>query len=143
MRRLLALMLIALALAVTARAGSAPLLVRNPTLSASAVAFELAGDRWSVPLGGGDARRLTASTVAEVGPRFSPDGAWIAFTVNDGENPDVHVMPANGGTPRRLTWGAARNEVVGWTNDSRRVLFRSWRLSSTDHPRLFTIGLEG
>ncbi len=140
MRRIV--MLTVLALAVSTAAASPQLLPRNPTLSASTVVFELGGDLWSVPREGGDARRLTASEGMESGPRFSPDGAKIAFTASYDGDPDVYVMDARGGTPRRLTWGAGLDEVVGWTNDGKRVLFRSQRKSPTDYLRLFTIGLE-
>ena len=54
-------------------------LLRHPTVSRELVAFQYAGDLWSVPRTGGQARRLTATPGVETDPRFSPDGSQIAF----------------------------------------------------------------
>ena len=43
----------------------APLLLREPALSASEICFSFAGDLWTVPRTGGIAHRLTASTGTE------------------------------------------------------------------------------
>ena len=55
-------------------------LMRYPDISKDAVAFVYAGDLWSTPRAGGQARRLTAHPGDELFPKFSPDGKWIAFT---------------------------------------------------------------
>src|SRR5262245_13607405 len=81
-----------------------PLLLRNPTLSRTSIVFSYAGDLWSVPRDGGEARRLTAGPGSEAVPRFSPDGSQIAFTGEYDGNIDVFTIPAEGGVPRRLTW---------------------------------------
>src|SRR5262245_5632849 len=52
-------------------------LLRHPTVSRDQVAFEYAGDLWVVPRGGGQARRLTATSGVEIDPYFSPDGKQI------------------------------------------------------------------
>ena len=69
-------------------------LLRHPTVSRELVAFQYAGDLWSVPRTGGQARRLTATPTVETEPRFSPDGSKIAYTATVGGNTDVYVMPA-------------------------------------------------
>src|SRR5512145_858832 len=76
-----------------------PVLAQQPALSATQVAFVFAGDLWSVPRSGGEARRLTTGSGVESSPRFSPDGNWIAFTGQYDGNTDVFVMPAQGGVP--------------------------------------------
>src|SRR5262249_15780569 len=81
-----------------------PLLLRHPTLSASQLFFVYGGDLWSVPRQGGAAQRLTAGNGVASRPAFSPDGNEIAFTGTYEGNADVYVIPANGGTPRRLTY---------------------------------------
>src|SRR5687767_15534440 len=43
------------------------------------VFFELLGDLYRVPIGGGDAARVTDGTPYDAQPRLSPDGKWIAF----------------------------------------------------------------
>lgn len=123
-------------------AGGPPLLLRNPALSAAAIAFEFAGDLWTVPREGGEARRLTSAPGRESLPAFSPDGRWLAFTGTNEGNQDLYVMPANGGAPRRLTWHPGPDLVAGWTPDGARIVFQSARESATDYVRLFTIGLD-
>src|SRR5438874_2250139 len=100
-------------------------LLRQPTLSATQIAFAYAGDIWVVNRDGGDARRLTSFPGAESNPHFSPDGKQIAFTMQYGANSDVYVIDANGGEPRRLTWHPAQDIARGWTPDGQRVLFSS------------------
>jgi tricorn protease len=48
-------------------------------------------------------RRLTSGPGYSSFPRFSPDGSQIAFTSQYDGNTEVYVMPAEGGTPKRLT----------------------------------------
>ena len=134
--------------------GAAARLLRFPTLSRDSIAFVYGGDIWTAPRGGGTARQLTTDAGLEWLPRYSPDGKWIAFTGQYDGNRDVYVIPSAGGEPRRLTWWTdigqpserqgPNNMVMGWTPDSRRVLFRSRHLAWEDRAgRLFTVGLEG
>ncbi len=76
-----AMALFALAtLHVNAQPPPAPVLAQQPALSATEIVFVFAGDLWSVPRSGGEARRLTTGSGVEANPSFSPDGNWIAFT---------------------------------------------------------------
>ena len=120
-----------------------PLLIRHPTLSADKIAFCYGGDIWTVGRDGGDAQRLTAGTGLKCDPYFSPDGKWIAFTADYYGNRDVFVIPAAGGEPKRLTFHPAADVAVGWSPDSKSVLFNSTRTSATDPPKLFTVPVEG
>jgi tricorn protease len=119
-----------------------PLLVQTPTLSRTEIVFAYGGYLWSVAREGGNARQLTTGG-HEAGPEFSPDGKWIAFTGEYDGNVDSFVMPAEGGEPRRLTWHPGADVVVGWTRDSKRVLFRSARTAYADFDRLYTVAVEG
>jgi tricorn protease len=128
--------------ALTAQA-SGPLLMQTPTLSKTHIAFAYAGDLWLVPREGGEAHLLTSGPGTKSGPIFSPDGSMIAFTGDYDGNVDVYVMPSSGGVPRRLTHHPAVDEVLGWTPDSKSVLFRSGRNSYSRFNRLFTVSLDG
>jgi tricorn protease len=132
--------LVALALAVLLAATAAHAqtrLLRFPDIHGDRVAFCYAGDIWTAPATGGTAARLTAHPGQELFPKFSPDGAWIAFTGQYDGDEQVYVVPAAGGVPTRLTFYPARgplpprwgydNQVYGWTPDGERVLFRSLR----------------
>jgi tricorn protease len=118
--------------------------MRQPDISKDAVVFVYAEDLWTVPRGGGQARRLTSHPGDELYPKFSPDGRWIAFTGEYDGNADVYVIPAEGGEPRRLTYHPASDLVLGWTPDSKKVLFRSNRASApAATTRLFLVAIDG
>lgn len=129
---------ILLGLAAPSQAASPPLLLQHPSLSQSEIAFDYAGEIWTVPREGGQARLLVAGQGRNSGPVFSPDGSWIAYTgIYDGDT-DVYVVPAAGGEPRRLTWHPGADVVVGWTPDGKSVLFRSRRTGVRDLDQLWT-----
>lgn len=120
-----------------------PLLLRQPSVSTTTVVFAFAGDLWTVPRDGGQARRLTTGIGAETNPAFSPDGKLVAFTGDYEGNIDVYVVPASGGVPLRLTHHPDADSVVGWTPDGTRILFTSSRASFSPVPRLFTVSAGG
>ena len=118
-------------------------LFQKPALNHTQIVFSFAGDLWSVPREGGDAKRLTTGTGVETDPVFSPDGSQIAFTGEYEGNVDLYVMPASGGTPKRLTYHPGPDFAVGWTPGGKRVLFASPRATAMDGLKLFTVPPEG
>jgi len=129
--------------AVAGFAQEKPLLLQEPALSKTRIAFAFAGDLWIAPREGGEATRLTTGVGFETNPIFSPDGAMIAFTGQYDGNTDVFVVPASGGTPRRLTYHPAADIAVAWTPDGKNILLRSGRASYSRFQRFFTISVEG
>ena len=109
-------------------------LLRFPDVQGNLIAFVYAGDIWTVPATGGDARRLTSHEGLELFPKISPDGKWIAFSGEYGGNRQVYVIPVEGSTPRQLTFyndvgimpprGGFDNIPLDWSPDSRRILVR-------------------
>jgi tricorn protease len=124
-------------------AAAGPLLLRNPTVSRTQIAFAYGGDIWIVSRDGGDAHRLVTGTDRLSGPIFSPDGTTIAYTGNYHGNEDVYIVPASGGEPVRLTFHPGADVAVGWTPDGKSVLFRSPRYSYSDPNQLFTVPVTG
>src|SRR4029077_9471751 len=118
-------------------------LLRKPTISKTQIAFSYGGDLWTVDRNGGEAKRLTSDVGIEIDPVFSPDGTMIAFTGEYDGNEDVYVIPAAGGIPKRLTSHPAPDQVVGWTRDGKRILFRSSRQSYSGFTQLFTVSISG
>ena len=96
--------------------------LRQPTLAGDTIVFVCDDDLWSVPAGGGNARRLTAGLGEPATPCLSPDGKWIAYAGRDEQHPEVYVMPAEGGPARRLTYLGPDVMVRGWTADGH-ILF--------------------
>ncbi len=136
--------LLPLTLSARAQEKETPKLLRQPTLSATSVAFVYGGDLWLAPRAGGVARRLTANPSVKRYPHFSPDGKTIAFTGNYDGNSDVYLIPAEGGEPKRLTYHPMADDVMGWTPDGKSVLFRSARTSfSGRFTKLFTVPIAG
>ncbi len=88
---------------------------RQPSLHQEKVVFVSEDDLWEVSVNGGISNRLTASLSECSSPSISPDGKWIAFTSKDEGHPEVYVMEADGGNPKRLTFlGATLTRVLGW-----------------------------
>ena len=129
-------------------------LLRFPDVDGDRVAFSYASDLWISPATGGTAVRLTAHPGMEVFAKFSPDGKWIAFTGQYDGDEQVYVMPASGGEPKQLTFYPAKgpltprwgydNQVMGWSNDGKSIVFRSQRDSYTlPISRLYTVPMTG
>ncbi len=128
-RTSLAVLLAAIAvMAAAVAADASPVkLARHPDYNAGRVTFSYLGDIWIANEDGSAVRRLTDNRAREIYPRFSPDGRLIAFSSNRYGNNDVFVVPIEGGAPRRLTFHTGTDEVVGWSRDSKSVMFRAAR----------------
>jgi tricorn protease len=120
-----------------------PLLLRDPSVSETKVAFSYAGKLWVADRDGKNARALTHGDHEE-GPVFSPDGSKIAFIAAYDGSQGVYVIQADGGEPRQLTFHPADRKVVGWTPDGKSVVFRSTRIAFDDNiAQIFTVPAEG
>lgn len=102
-----------------------PLWLRNVKISpdGKTIAFTYQGDIWTVPVTGGEARRLTTQTSYETSPIWSPDSKSIAFASDRHGNMDVYIMPATGGTPKRLTYDSAKDIPEAFSPNGRSVYF--------------------
>jgi tricorn protease-like protein len=65
----------------------------------------------------------------ESNAKISPDGKWIAFTGRQFGNPDVYIMPVNGGEIKQLTYFSGSDDVSSWSWDSKNIYFTSGRLT--------------
>jgi len=86
-----------------------------------AYASDEAGDLdiWRKPIGGGEASRITTSPYDDSQPAWSPDGRRIAF-FSDMEGGGIFIIPAEGGTPFRLTDFGAH---PSWSPDGETLAF--------------------
>lgn len=130
--------------AQAAPAAEATLMLRQPAVSKTHLAFVHGGDLWLADRNGGNARRLTSHAASEFAPRFSPDGQKIAYSASYDGNTDVYVIDIAGGDAKRLTWHPGPDTVNGWSPDGKRVLFASSReVLNNRSNQLYEVGLEG
>src|SRR5947208_1574085 len=133
---LIVLFLLVVAGTATPQGADEARLLRFPAIHGDTVVFTYAGNLYTVSAQGGIARRLTSHDGFEMFARFSPDGKQLAFTAQYDGNTEVYLMPAEGGTPKRLTYTATlarddvsdrmglNNIVMGWKHDGKHVVFR-------------------
>ncbi len=130
-------------------------LLRFPATNGRQIVFSYAGQLYTVGMEGGTARRLTDGPGYAIFPRFSADGKQLAFTAQYDGNTEVYVMPAEGGTPQRLTFSATltrddvsdrmgpNNLVLAWKNTAAEIAFRSRGVSPNDFiGQVYTVGLD-
>ena len=94
----------------------------------------------------GERRQLTAPTefVRDTTPRFSPDGASLAFLRSFNElKQELFVVPvsSSGGNERQLTFDETGIRSLAWNPDGRQIIFVSFRASNQSN--LWQIGSEG
>ena len=84
-------------------------------------------DLWLVSADGGEARQLTTYAGSDSSPAWSPDGRFIAFTSQrgDDEQSQVYVIPLGGGEARRLTSVPTGASAPKWFPDSSEIAFIS------------------
>ncbi len=101
-------------------------------------------DVWLAPVAGGRAWRLTRDGVPARNPRFSPDGARIAYTSKRSGAMEVYVADVATGEVQQLTyWGCDATLVEGWLPDGRVVVASGARQPFIRRTRLFAVGLDG
>ena len=60
-------------------------------------------------------------------PRWSPDGTHISFDSRPGPHPNVYVVSADGGPPRRFVNDSADEGVASWSHDGHWLYYASNR----------------
>ena len=119
------------ALALTAFAATAsaetPLWLRDARISPDGkqIAFTYKGEIFTVPVAGGEARRLTSQPSYETSPVWSPDSKTIAFASDRNGNFDVYTMAADGKSAQwnRLTFNSAGEVPQAFSLDGKNVYY--------------------
>src|SRR5947199_237535 len=82
---------------------------------------------WIVDAAGGAPRRFTAGPRRDIEPRWSPDGAQLAFLSERApkDKLQLYVVPADGGEPTKLTALEHGVSSLAWSPDGSRLAFVS------------------
>ncbi len=95
----------------------------------------------------GEKQRLTEPPTGshDFLPRLSRDGSRVTFSrKHAGADPDIFVVPVEGGMPLRLTEGNGRMwGGADWSSDGRDIIFSALRSSRTDWMSLWRMSASG
>ncbi len=116
---------------------------------------------WLARADGSDAFQLTRGEKSSQGPRWSPDGKWIAFTSERSGKNNVWVIRADGGEAEQLTDLKSGLGAFKWSNSGKWIAFaaptdtsaddekkakekRDWKVVDAEHKlhRLWVVPLE-
>ena len=87
------------------------------------IVFELLGDLYTLPIGGGEAKRITSGQGYDMQPAFSPDGQKLVFISDRNGSENVWVANADGSKPRAITTTERENYMSPtWTPDGEYVI---------------------
>jgi Tol biopolymer transport system component len=87
------------------------------------IVFDLLGDIYTLPVAGGEARRIIGGIAFDSQPKFSPDGKKIVFLSDRSGAENVWVCDPDGSNPKVITRG--RNQSYNspaWTADGQYIL---------------------
>ena len=143
MKKLFAISSICVLLLASAALAAPIKFARYPHINKGKIAFSYHGDIWVANDDGLNPRRLTAHVAADVYPRFSPDGKWIAFSSDRMGNNDVWVVLVEGGEPQQLTFMTVDDSVQYWTPDGKKIIFASNRSDRAWGSPLYTVSFQG
>jgi len=90
------------------------------------------GNLWRSRLDGGDRRQLTFSPMGPVlGPKWSPDGRFLAFTEWGGQR-KIYLVSADGGVPTLLLSGDFQPADPSWSPDGKFLVYAGQSAGAAD-----------
>ncbi|GHD34544.1 S41 family peptidase [Streptomyces galbus] len=119
--------------------------LRLPHLRGDLLCCVAEDDLWLAPLDGpGRAWRLTADRTRTGHPRLSPDGTHVACTSWRSLDPEIHLVPVDGGPGRQLShWGSSDTRVCGWTPEGDILAVTSQGEPFSYFTWAYKVGLDG
>ena len=91
------------------------------------IIMDLQETLWSLPIGGGTARRLTDPMLEPARPDWSPKGDLVAFQSFKGGTFHIWLMKPDGTGVRQLTDGHGDDREPRFSKDGKKVAFSSDR----------------
>lgn len=111
----------------------------SPVFSPDGERFAFTSDRtgsnqiWVSRRDGSDATQLTSLGNQSAGsPRWSPDGAWIAFDVWAANQSKIYVVSSRGGPPRPVSLEPGEGWNPAWSPDGQWIYFTSDRSGESE-----------
>ena len=88
-----------------------------------------------------DLRKISADTVLEGAPAFSPDGSRIAYVTTRDGNAEIYAMDTDGRNVTRLTADPQADDRPAFTPDGRQIVFQSTRAAGKT--QIFIMNADG
>lgn len=99
------------------------------------------GDLWRCRVDGSEKLQLTSSPLSVDLARWSPDGREIAIEATEpAQRPRAYIIPAEGGTLRKLNAGQFDIFLAGWDADGTAITFND--LSEVGHSTIRSFDLK-
>jgi Tol biopolymer transport system component/imidazolonepropionase-like amidohydrolase len=90
------------------------------------IVFDMLGDIYTLPIAGGEAKRIVGGMSFDGQPKFSPDGKLIAFTSDRSGAEQLWVCKPDGSDPKPITKGRGQGMLYFlspyWTPDGNYIL---------------------
>ncbi len=125
----------------------------SPDISGKRISFIWNDDLWLLEDLEAPAVRLTSGLGIITSSRFSPDGKYVAFRVEvgeDGSSADIYSLQLAGGKLTRLTYLSGRStsrrmytDIAGWTPQNELVISTDTYRPFGAMTELYTVPLEG
>ena len=95
----------------------------SPSPDGRTILFDMLGDLYTLPMEGGEARRITNGLPFDSQPIYSPDGQWMAFTSDRDGAENVWIAKVDGSEPKQLSRDKESEFASpSWTPDGQYVL---------------------
>lgn len=106
--------------------------------------FDILGDLYTMPVGGGRARQITHGLGFDTQPFFSPDGRSIAFISDRSGADNLWVAHPDGTAARQISFGDDDTVLASpaWSADGTAVFLSRYR-PDLNHYELWRYGLNG
>ena len=116
---------------------------KAPAIYGNQLVFNYLGVLWNVNIETKEYYPLIMNDNYNTSPKFSPDGKYIAYTSLKEGNADIYIINLKSKEINRLTFDSLSDNCIGWTNDSKNVLFTSFRGNFPGVAKLYTISIKG
>ena len=108
------------------------------------IVFDMLGDLYGLPAGGGRARAITSGLGFDTQPVVSRDGRWIAFVSDRSGAENLWLVHPDGRGARQLTFGDDDTVLTSpaWSADGRALFVSRYRPDLNQY-ELWRYGLDG